>query len=68
AQELERPILLINPGVTRADSLGRRWRANADEALAAISNGLKLSKNVGHAHGENATTPAAYAAESPDSP
>lgn len=67
AQELERPILLINPGVTRADSLGRRWRANADEALAAISKGLKLSENARHAHGVNATTPAAYAAESPDS-
>ncbi|MEM6545565.1 MAG: NAD-dependent protein deacetylase [Pseudomonadota bacterium] len=68
AQELERPILLINPGVTRADSLGRRWRANADEALAAISKGLKLSENARHSHGVNATTPAAYAAELPDSP
>ncbi|MEO0437424.1 MAG: NAD-dependent protein deacetylase [Pseudomonadota bacterium] len=42
AQELELPILLINPGVTRADSLGLRWHAEADAALTEVCNHVRI--------------------------
>jgi NAD-dependent SIR2 family protein deacetylase len=40
AAQAGKPIFLINPGQTRADSLAQRWPATADDALTLLSNEL----------------------------
>lgn len=41
AAHAAKPIILINPGQTRADSLGRQWPAPADQALKVLSEELR---------------------------
>jgi len=40
ASERGLPIFLINPGQTRADDLGKKWCARADDALAFLDGAL----------------------------
>lgn len=44
AREADKPVLIVNPGKTRADPMGRKWSSTADRALETLVRRLEARR------------------------